>query len=70
MGVDPIVSLAVGMKQQSLKEAASFGVAKLALEQMEQSGKDIVEMLGGSGSNVSTAVSLDVNLGRLVDISL
>ena len=67
MGLDPIVSMAVSMKQQNLRENMTMGVMKMALDQMESSGQNVLEMM--SGSAASPSVSLDPSLGSLVDIS-
>ena len=64
MSVDSIVNMAVNMQTQSLKEQLSIGVTKMALDRMEQTGQDIMEMMDSGG-----AVSLDPSLGNLVDIS-
>jgi len=63
MGIDPIVDMAISMKFQSVREQAGFQVAKLALDMMEQTGGDIAKLL-------ESGVSLDPNLGNMIDISV
>ena len=65
MRVDPIVSMAINAKLQSVQEQVSMRVAKLALDMMEQSGDDINRLLGDMDIS-----SLDRSLGNIVDISV
>lgn len=67
MSLDSMINATLSMRSQAVKEQFSFGVAKMAMDQMEQSGQDILEMMGGSGA---APVSLDPNLGSMIDISL
>ena len=64
MSVDAMVSAAVSMKAASVREQFTMGVTKMALDRMEQTGEAITDMMD-SGS----AVSMDPNLGNLLDIS-
>lgn len=68
MSVDSIVNLAVSMQSQSLKENISMSVTKMALDRMEKTGQDIMEMMDSSA--VSAPVSLDPSLGNLLDIAI
>lgn len=69
MGIEPMVQAAMAMKAGAVREQIGMGVAKLALDRMEQTGQDITEMMA-SGSASAPAVSLDPNLGSLLDISV
>ncbi len=69
MGIDPMVSMAVNMKQQALRDNVNMGVMKMALDQMQQSGQDVLEMMDDGGASAPN-VSLDPALGGLLDISI
>ena len=62
-GIDPMVAAAVSMKQQNVREAVGYGVLKMALNRVEEQGTQITEMMDSG-----TGVSLDSNLGNLLDI--
>jgi hypothetical protein len=67
LGLDPIVDMAVSMKYQSVREQASFSVAKMAIDLAEQSGKDLLEMVesGGRADTPQNAFT-----GNIIDISV
>jgi hypothetical protein len=66
MEIDSVVHMAMAMKYQSAREGASMRVAKMALERMEQTGRDVGELLGAADA----PLSLDPDLGNLLDISI
>ncbi len=68
MGIDPMVRMAVDMKQQTLRDGVNMGVMKMALDQMQQSGQGVLELMGDSAS--APSVSMDPALGNLLDISV
>ena len=68
MNINSMVAMAVEMKAQSVREQFSIGVAKIALDRMEQTGQAITEMIEDCGDGV--AVSLDPSLGNIIDISI
>jgi len=66
MSLDSMINATISMRNQAVREQFSMGVTKMAMDRMEQSGQEILEMMGGSAA----PVSLDPNLGSMIDISL
>lgn len=64
MSLDSMINATLSMRSQSVREQFSYGVVKMAMDQMEQTGTEIIDLLDDA------PVSLDPNLGNLIDISL
>lgn len=65
MSLESMINATISMRNQAVKEQFSIGVTRMAMDMEEQSGQEILKMMDGAAP-----VSLDPNLGNMIDISL